>query len=116
LLYTIQLLFSAASKQIDRVPAASATINFPNPDALIDIAVSCYNSALEAGMNEHTEKAKIFSPQNWLKSKDSLFKLKASVQMYMNFITTMPEGTKMRQALELPTERFGVRWASDQPW
>jgi hypothetical protein len=95
------------------VPAPSATLNFPNPDALIDVAASCYNSALEAGMNEYTEKAK---PQNWLKSKDSLFKLKASVQMYMNFIPTMPEGTKMRQALELPAERFSVRWATDQPW
>jgi AIPR protein len=116
LLYVIELFFAAASKLIDRVPAPSATVNFPNPDALINVAASCYNSALEAGMTEYAEKTKIFSPQNWLKSKDSLFKLKASVQMYMNFIPTMPEGTKMRQALELPAERFSVRWAADQPW
>ena len=113
LLYAVQLFFAAASKQIDRVPAPSATTNFPNPNALIDVCASCYNSALEAGMSEYAEKGKIFSPQNWLKSKDSLFKLKASVQMYMNFIPTMPDGGKLRQALELPADKFSARWAAD---
>ena len=64
LLYTVQLFFSAASNQIDKVPAPSATIGFPDPDALIGFAANCYNSALEAGMAEYQEKGRIFSPQN----------------------------------------------------
>lgn len=91
LFYTIQLFFSAASNQIDKVPAPSATVTLPDPDALIGFAANCYNSALDAGMAEYQEKGKIFSPQNWLKAKDSLLKLHASVNMFMGFMSAMPE-------------------------
>jgi hypothetical protein len=64
-------------------------------------------------MNEHREKEKIFSPQNWLKSKDSLFKLKASVQMHMSFMNNIPNGANLRQALAIPSDSFLDRWAAD---
>lgn len=113
LFYTVQLFFSAASNQIDKVPAPSATVNFPDPDALIGFAANCYNSALDAGMAEYQEKGKIFSPQNWLKAKDSLLKLSASVNMFMGFMSAMPGGPQMKQALVLPANRFGLRWVAD---
>ena len=113
LLYTVQLFFSAASNQIDKVPAPSATVGFPNPDALIGFAANCYNSALDAGMAEYQDKGRIFSPQNWLKAKDSLLKLSASVNMFMGFMGAMPGGPQMRQALVLPANRFGLRWVAD---
>jgi hypothetical protein len=113
LFYTVQLFFSAASNQIDKVPAPSATVGFPDPDALIGFAANCYNSALDAGMAEYQEKGRIFSPQNWLKAKDSLLKLSASVNMFMGFMAAMPGGPQMRQALVLPANRFGLRWVAD---
>jgi hypothetical protein len=70
----------------------------PDPDALIGFAANCYNSALDAGMAEYQEKGKIFSPQNWLKAKDSLLKLHASVNMFMGFMASMPGGPQMRKA------------------
>lgn len=73
LFYAVQIFFSAASTQIDKVPFPSATVNYPDADALISLAANCYNSALEKG--------KIFSPPNWLKAKDSLLKLQASVRI-----------------------------------
>jgi AIPR protein len=112
LLYAIQLFFSAAGK-VDKVPIPSATTGYPDPNALISFAASCYNSAFDAGMSEYAEKEKIFSPQNWLKSKDSLFKLKASVQMHMNFMRTLPNGAQLRQALVIPSNQFVDRWAAD---
>jgi len=112
LLYAIQLFFAAASK-IDKVPLPSATVQYPDPNALINFAASCYTSAFDAGVNEYAEKERIFSPQNWLKSKDSLYKLKASVQMHMNFIGNMPNGAQLRQALVLPANQFVDRWAAD---
>lgn len=113
LLYAVQIFFSAASNQIDKVPAPSATAGYPDPSALVSFAANCYNNAFEAGMNEHAEKGKIFSPQNWLKSKDSLSKLRASVHMHMSFIQNMPNGPQLRQALIIPADRFGARWAAD---
>jgi hypothetical protein len=113
LLYAIQLAFSAASGKPDKVPVPSTTARYPDPGSLISFAASCYNSAFEMGMNEHLEKGKIFSPQNWLKSKDSLIKLKAAVQMLISLIGNMPNGTQLRQALVLEQDRFIDRWAAD---
>ena len=113
LFYTVQLFFSAASKQIDKVPDPSATVGFPNPDVLIGFAANCYNSAFDAGKAETEEKGKIFSPQNWLKAKDSLLKLSASVNMYMGFMASVPNGPETRQALVLPAHRFSLRWVAD---
>jgi hypothetical protein len=107
LLYTIQLSFSTASN-IDKVPAPSATIQFPDPDALINFAANCYNSEFELGMNEFSERQKIFSPQNWLKSKDSLFKLKSAVRGLRNLLSA-----ELRPALVIAPDRFVERWAAD---
>lgn len=112
LLHALQLFFSVASKT-DKVPAPSATDKFPEPNSLINFAASCYNSAFDAGMSEYADKGKIFSPQNWLKSKDSLFKLKAAVQMHMGFIKGMPNGGQLANALVIPADRFTDRWSAD---
>ncbi|MGI0085996.1 MAG: AIPR family protein, partial [Nitrososphaerales archaeon] len=112
LFFAVQLFFSAASNQIDKVPAPSATTNLPDPNVLIDLAATCYNSALDAGIVEYQEKGKLFNPQNWLKAKDSLLKLQASVRMSMGFMT-MSGGAEMKQALMLPANRFGLRWAAE---
>jgi hypothetical protein len=113
LFYAVQLFFSAASNQIDKVPAPSATVGFPDPEGLIGHAANCYNSALEQGMTEYQEKGKIFSPQNWLKAKDSLLKLRASVSMSLGFFGAHPGGAEFKQSLVLPANRFGLRWAAD---
>jgi hypothetical protein len=113
LFYAVQLFFSAASNQIDKVPSPSGTVNVADPAGLIGFAANCYNSALDAGMAEYQEKGKIFSPQNWLKAKDSLLKLQASVRMSMGFINAMPGGAELRKSLVLPADRFGLRWVAD---
>jgi hypothetical protein len=113
LFFAVQLFFSAASNQIDKVPAPSATVGISDPDALLGLAAGCYNSALDAGKAEYDEKQKIFSPQNWLKAMDSLLKLKASVRMSMSFIASIPGGTDMRKALALPADRFSLRWVAE---
>ena len=113
LFYTVQLFFSAASKQIDKVPDPAATVGFPNPAVLIGFAANCYNSAFDASKAEAEEKGKLFSPQNWLKAKDSLLKLSASVSMYMGFMAAVPNGPETRKALEIPANRFSLRWAAD---
>jgi hypothetical protein len=113
LFYTIQQFFAAASNQLDKVPAPSATVAYPHPDRLIEFAANCYNSALEAAVAEYQEKGKIFSPQNWLKAKDSLLKLSAAVNMFMSFMSSMPGGAELKKALVLAPNRFSLRWAAE---
>jgi hypothetical protein len=91
----------------------ASALRFPNPAVLIGFAANCYNSAFDASKAEAEEKGKLFSPQNWLKAKDSLLKLSASVSMYMGFMAAVPNGPETRKALEIPANRFSLRWAAD---
>jgi len=114
LLFAIQACFCAASNQVDKVPAPSATDKLlSDPDALITMAANCYNSALDAAMSEYQEKGKIFSPQNWLKAKDSILKVQAAVKMYLGMIGNIPGGPELKKSLIIPADKFGLRWTAD---
>jgi hypothetical protein len=56
---------------------------------------------------------KVFSPQNWLKSKDSLTKIQACISMLINMVQNMPGGPELKASLTLKPELFGLRWSSD---
>jgi hypothetical protein len=114
LLYAIQACFCAANNQVDKVPAPSATgIALGDPDAIITMAANCYNSALDAAMSEYQEKGKVFSPQNWLKAKDSILKIQAAVKMYLGMIGNIPGGAELKKSLIIPADKFGLRWSAD---
>ncbi len=113
LLFAIQSCFSAASNQIDKVPAPSATMEAKEFDRIVTLAANSFNAALDAGVAEYTEKNKIFSPQNWLKARDSVLKLQASVRMSISLISSMTGGPELKKSLYISPERFGLRWAAD---
>jgi hypothetical protein len=64
-------------------------------------------------VQEYAAANKVFSPQNWLKSKDSLTKIQASVSMLINMVGNMPGGPALKSTLTLKPEMFGLRWSSE---
>ena len=64
-------------------------------------------------MQEYAGTNKVFSPQNWLKSKDSLTKVAACVSMLINMLQNMPGGAALKTTLTLKPELFGLRWSSE---
>ena len=115
LLYAVQLSFCAASKQLDKVPAPSATLPAfkTSADAIITNAAVGFENAFQSAVQEYTAGGKVFSPQNWLKSKDSLTKTQASISMLINMLQNMPGGAALKATLTLEPELFGLRWSSD---
>lgn len=114
LLFGVQVCFCIASNHADKVPAPSATLPaLSDPDPIITLAANCYNSALDAAVAEYQEKGKVFSPQNWLKAKDSLNKVQASLRMYMGMMTSMPGGSDLKKRLVLDATQFSLRWSAD---
>ncbi len=114
LLFGVQVCFCIASNQSDKVPSPSATLPaLSDPDPIITLAANCYNSALEVAVSEYQEKGKVFSPQNWLKAKDSLNKVQASLRMYMGMMTSMPGGVDLKKRLVLDASKFSLRWSAD---
>lgn len=115
LLYAVQLSFCAASKQLDKIPAPSATLPAftAAAEAIITNAAVGFENAFQSAVQEYSASGKVFSPQNWLKSKDSLTKTQASVSMLINMLQNMPGGAVLKATLTLKPELFGLRWASD---
>lgn len=114
LLFALQSCFSIASDQGDKIPFPSATLGpIESPDGVMSMAANCYNSALDIAVNEYTEKGKLFSPQNWLKAKDSILKIQGAVRMYMGLLGSMPGGPDLKASLRVPADQFTLRWAAD---
>jgi len=114
LLFGVQVCFSIASNQADKIPSPAATQPaLSDPDPIITLAANCYNAALDAAVTEYQDKGRVFSPQNWLKAKDSLNKVQASLRMYMGMMASMPGGTDLKKRLNLDAAKFSLRWSAD---
>ena len=117
LLFAVQACFSTASNQIDKVPSPDATVEAApsdaDGDAIITVAVTAFNAALDEIVAEYQEKNRIFSVQNWLKAKDSVLKLQAAVRMSVNLMAKMAGGPDLKKKLTLPGSAFSLRWQAE---
>lgn len=82
-------------------------------DAIVANAAVGFENAFQSARQEYETSGKVFSPQNWLKSKDSLTKIQASTSMLLNMLQNMPGGPALKTTLTIRPEVFGLRWSSD---
>jgi hypothetical protein len=117
LLFAVQSCFATASGQTDKVPFPSSTGHVTTAtdkaDAVLVMAANCFNSALDGALIEAQEKDRIFSPQNWLKAKDSFLKIQATVKMYVSMLGNLPGGADLKKTLTIPADKFGLRWSAE---
>jgi hypothetical protein len=120
-LYAVSMCFAISNNQADRVPSPQSCLNKAektnNKEQIVEIAGACLNTALEAAANEPQPANRVFSPQNWIKAKTCLSGINAAIRQYFTMLPTMPGGKEMsknlKEALSLPPEDFGYRWAAD---
>jgi hypothetical protein len=86
-------------------------------DQIVNMAGSCLNSALEAAANEPQPANRVFSPQNWIKTKSCLAGIRAAIRQYFNMLPSMPGGAQLKHqlstSLSMDTSEFEARWAAD---
>lgn len=116
-LYAISQCFSIASNQPDRVPRPRATFDKANAtnmiDRIVNMAATCLNFALETAANEPQPPNRVFSPQNWIKTKSCLSGITAAVRMQLMMLSNIPGGKELKEVLITPTEEFEYRWVAD---
>jgi hypothetical protein len=114
ILFAVSSLIAAVNKQPQAVVAPSATIKaLANASDILSMAATCVENAMQNALIQTQTAGKVFSPQNWLKSKDSLTKIQASVSMLINMLQNMPGGLALKASLTLKPELFGLRWSSE---
>ena len=105
----------------DSVPSPSVALEKMRDsnqlDAVIDIAGSCLNMAMENASAEATETGRIFVPQNWIKSKASLKDIRNAIRNYLTTLKVMPNGKqileRLNKDLSMEKEDFEARWTAD---
>lgn len=121
-LYAVSMCFAIANNQADRVPDPDACFLKAQSAGMVDdivkIAGSSLNMALEAAANETQPANRVFSPQNWIKTKTCLAGINFAIRNYFSMLPLMPQGgkemkAKLDAALSLETEDFEYRWAAD---
>ncbi len=120
-LYAISLCFCVLNNMAEGVPIPSIAydklITSNLLEQIADISGSCLNSALEAAANEPQPANRVFSPQNWIKTKTCLAGIRAAIRQYFNMLPTMPNGkamnTQIKNALQMDAGLFEARWAAD---
>jgi AIPR protein len=120
-LYAVAMCFAISSNQSDRVPSphksfeAAAKANMIAE--IVKVAGTSLNMALEAAANEPQAANRVFSPQNWIKTKSCLSGINGAVRNYFNMLPMMPGGAeikkKLNEATVLPVEAFEYRWSAD---
>lgn len=121
-LYAISLCFCVSNNISEGVPCPTVTWNKAIAaglvDQLVDISGSCLNSALEAAANEPIPSNRVFSPQNWIKTKTCLAGIRAAIRQYFSMLPTLPMGgkdlsSKLQLGLKMEPSEFQPRWAAD---
>ncbi|CAA9889592.1 conserved hypothetical protein [Candidatus Methylobacter favarea] len=120
-LYAIGMCFSIANNQSDRVPNPFKSYEVASKLAMVDeivkVAGISLNMALEAAANEPQPANRVFSPQNWIKTKGCLSGINGAIRNYFNMLPMMPGGTEIKKKLTDATimngEDFEYRWSAD---
>lgn len=120
-LYAVSMCFSMVNNQSYRVPSPHVCYDKAKAEGIVEqivaIAASCLNTALTAAANEQQPQGRVFSPQNWIKSKACLSSINAAINQYFMMLPTMPGGQeiskKLKNALTIPAQAFEDRWAAD---
>jgi len=120
-LYAVSLFFCQANRIGQGVPNPAATFRKASEancvGQLVDSAGACLNTSLEAAANETQPANKVFSPQNWIKTKSCLAGIRHAIAAYFTMLPAMPGGSELnrtlRAALQMEAVQFEDRWAAD---
>lgn len=115
ILYIVSMMIANASKQGDKVPFPSKTLqilqNFKSE--ILQTAATCFNHAFKNASEQSNLSDKVFSPQNWLKSKASVQSENLVTETVISTLTDLSTSKELMNVLKLSPENFGLRWTAE---
>lgn len=116
-LYAVSMIFAIGNNKSDRVPSPNATWENAKANGMIDQIVKttgrCLNTAMRVASNRNLPNNAIFSPQNWVKSKQSLNDINAAIEQYIDMLPTMEGGEqqydRLKTTITIGQEQFEYR-------
>ena len=120
-LYAIAMCFAISSNQASLVASPSKAWEAAKKanmiSEIVKIAGQSLNMALKTATNAPQQSNRVFSPQNWIKSKPCLDGINNAIGVYFNMLDMMEGGVGVKRRLDeatiLPVEAFEYRWSAD---
>ena len=119
-LYAISVCFGVSnSMPTESVPDPNISMSNASEagliDQIVDLAGRSLNFALESAANEPQPSNRVFSPQNWIKTKSCLAGIRAAVSQSLNMLPMMSAeiASQLKQGLKMEREQFEARWSAD---
>jgi hypothetical protein len=119
-LYAISVCFGVSnSMPVESVPNPSVALKSAEDNHLltqiVDLAGKALNIALETAATEPQPANRVFSPQNWIKTKSCLAGIRAAVNTTIQMLPMVDASVseRFKQGLKLQREDFDARWSAD---
>jgi hypothetical protein len=115
LLYAVSALIAQASGQSDKVPMPAATSGMATNTAneVLAMAVSCLNRALEQAVLNAQASGKVFSPQNWFRSRASIDSENLVIGTTVDAMRMFSDGQAAVEKLRIAPAQLGLRWTAE---
>ncbi len=116
MLFIVSQLFAHASNQSDKVPLPAATMPaLTHSGMILAQAKQCINQALQQAVTQFTAAGKVFSPQNWLKTKSAVSDEQLVAGTIVNVLKGInsPELGPVIASLTIPADKFSFRWQAE---
>lgn len=118
-LYAISVMFAEVSDMSEMVPRPSKVIEKLKKcdmmETVVNIAGKTLNRAFKNANSKAVSENKVFSPQNWIKSKTSIITLTEALRVRLDAMeddeTSL--GAKIQVCCKLEKQDFGPRWTAD---
>lgn len=118
-LYAISVIFSEVSDMSEMVPKPSKVLEMMKRDDMMDtiinIAGKTLNRAFKNANSKYVADNKVFSPQNWVKSKASIIALTENLRVRLDAMEDDESnlGSKIQKCCKLEKQDFESRWTAD---
>jgi hypothetical protein len=115
MIFIVSMMIANASDQGDKIPFPSKTLqilqNYKNET--LSTAATCFNQAFKNAHEQAELSSKVFSPQNWLKSKASVQSENLVTVTVVSTLKSVSMSKDFLNALKLSPENFGLRWTAE---
>ena len=118
-LYAVSVIFAEISNMSEMVPRPSKVLaqlkECDMMDTIINIAGKTLNRAFKNANSKAIADNKVFSPQNWIKSKASIVSLTEDLRVRLDAMEDDETnlGAKIQSCCKLEKQDFESRWTAD---
>jgi hypothetical protein len=74
------------------------------------MAADILSTAMETAADEQQISTRVFSPQNWTKSKSCLIGIDAAARTHLRMLLRRNDSEEIKDALTLKNDDFEYRW------